>query len=50
VLLTGIALPGEGRHDGTVPGVIRRIGEDLAHLERLTQTAPPTPTTPAPSD
>ena len=51
VLLTGIALPAEGRYDGTVPGVIRRIGEDLAYLERLTQTALPTPSVrPAPSD
>ena len=44
VLLIGIALPAEGRQDGTVPGVIRRMGEDLAYLERLTQTALPAPT------
>lgn len=43
MLLSGIAFPAEGRHDGTVPGVIRRISEDLAYLGHLYQPATPKP-------
>jgi AcrR family transcriptional regulator len=41
MLLNGIAFPAEGRHDGTVPGVIRRISEDLAYLGHLYEPATP---------
>jgi AcrR family transcriptional regulator len=35
MLLDGIAFPAAGRYDGTVPGVIRRMTEDLAYLGQL---------------
>ena len=43
MLLNGIAFPAEGRHDGTVPGVIRHITEDLAYLGHLYEPATPLP-------
>lgn len=43
MLLTGIAVPEEGRHDGSARGVIRRINEDLAYLEQLYDSKPAAP-------
>ncbi|MFJ2033179.1 TetR/AcrR family transcriptional regulator [Streptosporangium sp. NPDC087985] len=50
MLLSGITVPPEGRHDGTPRGVIQRISEDLAYLEQLTATNDTSQTRPRPAE